>query len=128
MLRDFKKPRPIPIPRPTLHGKVVDFRPHRVAALSLWLGLLATERTLRVFEAEPDKYAGMRDLTESPEFAGRVIDALARDPALMDRSGRVWIAAELAEQYGVRDTDGRQPASPRRFFGDPTEFGEAVVE
>ncbi|MFC1578764.1 SDR family NAD(P)-dependent oxidoreductase [Pseudomonadota bacterium] len=110
------------------HDMAVDFRPHRVAVVSLWLGLLATERTLRVFEEEPEKYAGMRDATESPEFTGRVLDALARDPALMDKSGRVWIAAELAQQYGVRDTDGRQPVSPRLMFGDPTTFGEAVVE
>lgn len=110
------------------HDMAVDFRPHRVAVLSLWLGLLATERTLRVFEAEPEKYAGMRDAAESPELAGRVIDALARDPELMQRTGRVWIAAELARDYGVRDVDGRQPLSPRAMFGDPTTFGDAVVE
>lgn len=110
------------------HDMAVDFRPHRVAVLSLWLGLLATERTLRVFAAEPEKYAGLRDATESPEFTGRVIDALARDPALMDKSGQVWIGAELARQYGVRDTDGRQPQSPRLMFGEPTTFGAAVVQ
>lgn len=110
------------------HDMAVDFRPHRVAVLSLWLGLLATERTLRVFAAEPQKYAGLRDATESPEFTGYVIDALARDPALMERSGQVWIAAELAQQYGVRDTDGREPRSPRLMFGEPTTFGAAVVE
>lgn len=110
------------------HDMAVDFRPHRVAVLSLWLGLLATERTLRVFAAEPEKYAGLRDATESPEFTGRVIDALARDPALMDKSGQVWIGAELARQYGVRDTDGRQPQSPRLLFGEPTTFGAAVVQ
>ena len=110
------------------HDMAVDFRPHRVAVLSLWLGLLATERTLRVFAAEPEKYAGLRDATESPEFTGRVIDALARDPALMDRSGQVWIGAELARQYGVQDTDGRQPQSPRLMFGEPTTFGAAVVQ
>ena len=110
------------------HDMAVDFRPHRVAVLSLWLGLLATERTLRVFAAEPEKYAGLRDATESPEFTGRVIDALARDPALMDKSGQVWIGAELARQYGVCDTDGRQPQSPRLLFGEPTTFGAAVVQ
>jgi len=110
------------------HDMAVDFRPHHVAVVSLWLGLLATERTLRVFAAEPEKYAGLRDATESPEFTGHVIDALARDPALMDKSGQVWIAAELAKQYGVRDTDGRQPQSPRLMFGEPTTFGSAVVE
>jgi hypothetical protein len=84
--------------------------------------------TRRVFAAEPEKYAGMAETAESPEFSGRVIDALARDHALMSRSGKVWIGAELGLHYGVTDTDGRQPVSPRAFFGDTTHFGDAVVE
>jgi len=110
------------------HDMAVDFRPHRVAVVALWMGLLATERTRRVFAAEPEKYAGMADTAESPEFSGRVIDALARDPDLMDRSGKVWIGAELGEAYAIADIDGRQPLSPRAFFGDTTHFGEAIVE
>jgi len=110
------------------HDMAVDFRPHRVAVIALWMGLLATERTRRVFAAEPEKYAGMAATAESPEFSGRVIDALARDPQLMDRSGQVWIGAELALAYGVTDIDGRQPLSPRTFFGDTTCFGDAIVE
>ncbi len=110
------------------HDMAVDFRPHRVAVIALWMGLLATERTRRVFAAEPEKYAGMAATAESPEFSGRVIDALARDPQLMDRSGQVWIGAELALAYGVTDIDGRQPLSPRTFFGDTTRFGDAIVE
>jgi NAD(P)-dependent dehydrogenase (short-subunit alcohol dehydrogenase family) len=110
------------------HDMAVDFRPHRVAVVALWMGLLATERTSRVFAAEPGKYAGMVATAESPEFSGRIIDALARDPQLMDRSGQVWIGAELALAYGVTDIDGRQPLSPRAFFGDTTRFGEAIVE
>jgi len=110
------------------HDMAVDFRPHRVAVIALWMGLLATERTRRVFAAEPEKYAGMAATAESPEFSGRVIDALARDPQLMDRSGQVWIGAELALAYGVTDFDGRQPLSPRAFFGDTTRFGDAIVE
>jgi NAD(P)-dependent dehydrogenase (short-subunit alcohol dehydrogenase family) len=110
------------------HDMAVDFRPHRVAVIALWMGLLATERTRRVFAAEPEKYAGMAATAESPEFSGRVIDALARDPQLMDRSGQVWIGAELALAYGVTDIDGRQPLSPRTFFGETTRFGDAIVE
>lgn len=110
------------------HDMAVDFRPHRVAVISLWMGLLLTERTRRVFEAEPEKYAGLADTSEHPQFSGRVIDALARDPQLMARSGKVWIGAELGAEYGVTDINGRQPPSHRAFFGDPTTFGDAVVE
>lgn len=110
------------------HDMAVDFRPHRVAVVALWMGLLATERTQKIFDEEPDKYAGMAETAESPEFSGRVIDALARDPQLMAKSGKVWIGAELALEYGVADTGGRQPLSPRVLFGEPTTFGDAIVE
>ena len=110
------------------HDMAVDFRPHNVAVISLWMGLLLTERTRRVFEAEPEKYAGLAETSEHPQFTGRVIDALARDPHLMDRSGKVWIGAELGAEYGVTDINGREPPSHRAFFGDPTTFGDAVVE
>ena len=110
------------------HDMAVDFRPHNVAVVSIWMGLLLTERTRRVFEAEPEKYAELAATTETPEFTGRIIDSLARDPGLMDRSGKVWIGAELAEAYGLRDIDGSQPPSHRAFFGETTTYGDAVVE
>ena len=110
------------------HDMAHDFRPFNVAALSIWMGLLSTERTRRVFDSEPEKYAALRETCESPEFTGRVIDALYRDPQLMAKSGGVWIGAELAEGYGISDLDGRKPPSHRAFFGEPTVFGDAVVE
>lgn len=110
------------------HDMAVDFQSHNVAVISIWMGLLLTERTRRVFEAEPEKYAQLAVATESPEFTGRVIDALSRDAKLMDRSGKVWIGAELAREYGVTDLDGSQPPSHRDFFGETTTYGDAVVE
>ncbi len=110
------------------HDMAVDFRPYRVAVVSIWMGLLLTERTRQVMAAEPDKYADLAATAEHPEFTGRVIDALARDPDLMDKSGKVWIGAELGELYGVTDIDGRQPPSHRAFFGETTTYGDAVVE
>jgi NAD(P)-dependent dehydrogenase (short-subunit alcohol dehydrogenase family) len=110
------------------HDMAIDFRPYNVAVVSIWMGLLLTERTLRVFAAEPDKYAALAATAETPEFTGRVIDALASDVRLMDKSGRVLIGAELGQEYGLTDTNGRIPPSHRAFFGDTTTFGDAVVE
>lgn len=110
------------------HDMAVDFRPHNVAVVSLWMGLLMTERTQRVFDSEPEKYAELAAATESPVFTGRVIAALAQDPERMQKSGKVHIGAELAQDYGISDKDGKQPPSHRAFFGAPTEFGDAVVE
>jgi NAD(P)-dependent dehydrogenase (short-subunit alcohol dehydrogenase family) len=110
------------------HDMAHDFRPHHVAVISLWMGLLLTERTRAVFDDDPERYAGLAATAETPEFSGRIIDALARDPLLMEKSGKVLIGAELAETYGVTDIDGRQPPSHREFFGEATIFGDAVVE
>jgi len=110
------------------HDMAVDFRPYHVAVVSIWMGLLMTERTRRVFESAPEKYAELAATTESPEFTGRVIDALARDPELMGKSGKVWIGAELGEEYGLTDLNGQLPPSHRAFFGGTTIYGDAVVE
>jgi len=54
---------------------------------------------------------GWLDLSnsESPQFFGRVIAALAAHPSRMQWSGRAIAAAELAIELGVTDIDGRQP-------------------
>jgi NAD(P)-dependent dehydrogenase (short-subunit alcohol dehydrogenase family) len=105
-----------------------DLRPFNVACASIWMGMLKTERTAQVMQAEPEKYAGFFDIAESPEFTGRVIDALYRAPSLMERSGKTFIGAELGIELGVTDIDGKQPVSHRQMLGEPVEFNAAVVE
>jgi len=65
-------------------------------------------RTESVMAAAKEGWLDLSN-SESPEFIGRVVAALARDPALLERSGKVAIAAEVAAELGVRDIDGRQP-------------------
>lgn len=110
------------------HDMAVDFRPFDVAVVSLWMGLLKTERTMAAFDADPEMYSGLAATAESVEFPGRVIDALHRDRARMDRSGRVLIGAEIAEELGVTDVDGNQPPSHRPFLGDPPTFSDSVID
>ena len=106
----------------------VDLRPYGVACVSIWMGLLRTERTMKVFDAEPEKYAALMEATESPELTGRVIVALAKDAALMEKSGKILVGAELAQEYGITDIDGRQPASHAPMLGEPAQANPAVVE
>jgi len=82
-----------------------ELRPYGVTAISLYPGLVRTEAVLRAAEA------GWFDLanSESPEFIGRAIAALWRDPALAERSGNVLVAAAVARELGVQDVDGKQP-------------------
>ena len=80
-----------------------ELRPHNVAAVSLYPGLVRTESVLAAAE-----YFDMSN-SESPEFQGRVVAALAADPAIMAKSGQVFVAAQVALDYGFTDIDGRQP-------------------
>jgi dehydrogenase/reductase SDR family protein 1 len=80
-----------------------ELRPHGVAAIALYPGLVRTEAVLRAAE--------YFDLTnsESPQFIGRVIAGLWRDAGLLEKSGRVHVAAALAQEYDIADIDGKRP-------------------
>jgi dehydrogenase/reductase SDR family member 1 len=80
-----------------------ELRPYGVAVVSLYPGLVRTEK---VMEA-----AAWLDLSnsESPEFIGRAIAALAADPDLMRHSGSALVAARVAMEYGFTDIDGKTP-------------------
>ncbi|MFW0790664.1 SDR family NAD(P)-dependent oxidoreductase [Gordonia sp. CPCC 205333] len=110
------------------HDMAIDFEPFNVAVVSLWMGLLKTERTLAAFAANPAMYEGMAAAAESVEFPGRIIAALAADPRLMERTGQILIGAEIATELGVVDIDGNQPPSHRQFLGSPTLFSQSVVQ
>jgi len=86
-----------------------ELRPHRVAAVAIAPGFMRTERVLAAHAAEPFDLS----VTESPEYLGRALAALAGDPELMRRSGQVLTAGDLARAYGFTDVDGRQPAAFR---------------
>ncbi len=82
-----------------------ELRDHGVAVISLYPGLVRTEAVLSAAEG------GVFDLSnsESPEFIGRVIAALADDSQLMQRTGKVLVAAQVAAELGVKDVDGKEP-------------------
>ena len=80
-----------------------DLRPHDVAAVSLYPGLVRTEAVM-----ENAAYFDLSN-SESPQFIGRVISGLWRDPALMSKSGEALIAASLGREYDIADIDGYRP-------------------
>jgi hypothetical protein len=47
--------------------------------------------------------------SESPQFLGLAVAALATDPNIMRKSGSVVVAAEIAREFGFTDIDGKQP-------------------
>src|SRR3990170_1703678 len=75
-----------------------DLRPHRIASVSLYPGLVLTESVLanlQYFADEPNR--------ESPLLVGRVVAALAADREVMRWTGEWVVAAELGAAYEVVD-------------------------
>ncbi len=80
-----------------------ELREHNVAVISLYPGLVRTEKVMEAAE--------WLDLSnsESPQFIGRAVAALAADPGVIERTGSVLVAASLAQEYGFTDIDGKIP-------------------
>ena len=98
----------------------IELKPHNVASLSLWQGFTYTERATENLKTVPGMASQLNSAVgSSVEFPGRVIAALAKDPEVMKRSGGTFINAELAQDYGVTDVDGRTIPSLRAERGAP---------
>jgi NAD(P)-dependent dehydrogenase (short-subunit alcohol dehydrogenase family) len=95
----------------------VDFEEFGVASVSIWKGILLTERLKNIVAGDPEKFGGLLDIAETSELTGHLIWALFIDPALMEKSGQTWIGAELAREYGIDDDGGRRPPSFRDLHG-----------
>lgn len=93
-----------------------DFREFGIAAVSIWMGSLLTDRVRKIIASNPEKFGHILDTAETPELTGHVIWALYQDPDLMSLSGQTLIGAELAARYGISDEGGRQPPSYRDLF------------
>ena len=53
--------------------------------------------------------------SETPYFVGRAVAALAADPNISEKSGRVFSSWTLMEEYDFKDVDDRQPNWGRHF-------------
>jgi NAD(P)-dependent dehydrogenase (short-subunit alcohol dehydrogenase family) len=99
-----------------IYGMAHELRPHGVAAIALAPGFMRTERIMAAHAAHPFDLSW----TESPEYLGRAVRALAEDVNVMEKSGQVLVVGDLAREYGFTDIDGRQPAG----FRMPKRSGE----
>lgn len=103
------------------HDLAADLRPHGVAAVAVAPGFLRSEAVLDHFGVTEETWrdAVARDehfaQSETPRFVGRVVAALAADPAVLRFSGRTLHSGLLAEEYGIDDVDGRRPNWIRYF-------------
>lgn len=105
----------------------VDLRGTGVAAISLWMGPLRTERSARTAREHPETYGKIMEHAETPEFNGRVILAIHDDPKREELNGQTLITAEMAERYAITDDGGRQPRSYRGQLGEPRIPHPAII-
>jgi dehydrogenase/reductase SDR family protein 1 len=80
-----------------------ELAPHGVAVVSVYPGLVRTEKVM-----EASQWLDLSN-SESPEFIGRAVAALAADPDVLRHTGKVLVAAGLAQEYGFTDIDGTTP-------------------
>lgn len=104
-----------------------ELRRKNIAAVALTPGFLRSEAMLEHFGVTEANWqdAVKNDPnyaeSETPLYAGRAIAALAADPNLMKKSGRVFSSWGLSDEYGFCDADGRRPHWGRHYistYGD----------
>ena len=92
-----------------------ELRKHDVAAVAVTPGFLRSEMMLQHFGvAEANWRDGAKKdpnfiASESPLYVGRAVAALATDPNVKAKSGKVFASWTLAREYGFTDADGSRP-------------------
>lgn len=110
----------------------VELTPYGVSIVSLWPGMVRTEfsdvlRKEGKLEKMVQQTTAAIDRSfkesESPEFPGKAVVALASDKKVIRKTGKILMTYDLACEYGFKDVDGRMPMDIRRvstaleFFG-----------
>ena len=92
-----------------LWGLALELRQHHIATVALAPGFMRTERVMSYAKGEADwrKIPWLKK-SESPEYLGRAVAALAGDSRLMRKSGKAFHVGELAREFGFTDVDGRR--------------------
>ena len=86
-----------------------------VTAVAVTPGFLRSEWMLDNFGVTEENWRDAAEkvpsfiASETPLFVGRGIAALAADPNIADRNGRVVASWDLGEQYALHDADGTRP-------------------
>ena len=92
-----------------------ELRRHGVSAVAVTPGFLRSEAMLEHFGVTEANWreGAKKDPhfieSETPFYVGRAVAALAADPEVAKKSGRVWSSWVLSREYGFTDVDGRRP-------------------
>ncbi len=92
-----------------------ELRRRPITALAITPGFLRSEAMLERFGVTEANWqeGGKKDpnflASETPYFVGRAVAALAADPHVSAKTGRVFSSWDLSDEYGFIDIDGRSP-------------------
>jgi NAD(P)-dependent dehydrogenase (short-subunit alcohol dehydrogenase family) len=117
-------------------GLTAELKDHPVTAVGVTPGWLRSEKMLENFGVSEDSW---RDacaktpgfaISESPAYVGRGVAALARPVDAGERAGTIISSRQLAEAYGVTDTDGSRPDcwGYLAAYGWEREDGEGIAD
>ena len=104
-----------------------DLKPFNICSLSLWSGIVKDEKTKKVSEQHGEQYAEFLEGAASQEYAGMVINEIYQDSEIMNFSGSTLIAAEIGDNYGIKDIDSNSPQSDRESLGGPRKYSDTVI-
>jgi NAD(P)-dependent dehydrogenase (short-subunit alcohol dehydrogenase family) len=98
-----------------------DTKKHKVAVMGLNPGFMRTERVLMHMTTDAIKKQFRFDLSETTEYIGRAVAALAGDRDNVMKNGKLLWVCDLAREYGFTDVDGRyiprfDPKAPMQAF------------
>ena len=86
-------------------GMSKELKKHNIAVIALAPGFMRTERVVSAFTNAG--VPGYEKFTETPEYVGRAVAALATDTNVFAKTGQLLMVGDLAQEYGFTDVDGR---------------------
>jgi dehydrogenase/reductase SDR family protein 1 len=81
-----------------------ELKPYQVTVVALCPHIVATEMLMSNRKNQP-----LEKWMETPFFVGRAVVALASDPQVNAKTGKVYHTRALAREYDFTDVDGHQP-------------------
>jgi NAD(P)-dependent dehydrogenase (short-subunit alcohol dehydrogenase family) len=90
-----------------MYGMSVECKAKKIAVVTLMPGFMRTELVLKYLDTDELKKRFKLEKSETPEYLGRAVAALAADKGVMTKTGRIHFVADLAREYGFTDVDGR---------------------
>lgn len=97
------------------HDMAIDLKDTTVTALAVTPGFLRSEAMLERFGVTDANWLDAAqnvqgfEGSETPCFVGRAVAALAADPNISRKAGKVFASWTLAKEYGFTDIDGSRP-------------------